>query len=391
MSDQAITETYIDRFDSTRRYCDADSHIMETFDWLKSYADPDMRDRLSDLGLGGAGAMAQKAIDNAVARQDDAEATAALEADVISSAKGWGALGAFNREERKRALDHLGFEKQLVFSTFAASQYLRTDEVDIRYGGARAHNRAMADFCKDDSRLIAVGSLPLEDADAAVKELDTALKEGCKSFWIPASPAGDKSPGHPDFDPVWARMAEAHAPIMLHIGQGTRTLDKKYENHGRAKAKDWLGGGENLRVLDYMVLPFAPEMFLSAMIFHGAFERHPGLRCGVIELGGGWVPSYMTRLDMALRFFSKSDPLLQELSLQPSEYMRRQIRVTPFAGEDVGALIRETGPELYLFSSDYPHPEGTKDPIGKFERTMEGISEADKRAFYSDNFDHMFA
>jgi predicted TIM-barrel fold metal-dependent hydrolase len=138
-----------------------------------------------------------------------------------------------------------------------------------------------------------------------------------------------------------------------------------------------------------MVLPHAPEMFLSAMVFHGVFERFPELRGGVIELGAGWVPAYLTRLDMAARFFMKSDPQVQELKLKPSEYVRRQMRFTPFAGEDVGALMRLTGPELYLFSSDYPHPEGSKDPIGKFEATLDGFDENAKTAFYSGNFDYL--
>ena len=151
----------------------------------------------------------------------------------------------------------------------------------------------------------------------------------------------------------------------------------------------FLGGGENLRVKDYMVLPFAPEMFLTAMVFDGVFERFAELRGGVIELGAGWVASFLARLDLAQRSFRKTDPMVAGLSLKPSEYIRRQVKFTPFPGEDVGRMIREAGPELFLFSSDYPHPEGTTDPIGRFERTFEGIDEAAKEQFYSGNFKDM--
>ena len=51
-------------------------------------------------------------------------------------------------------------------------------------------------------------------------------------------------------------------------------------------------------------------------------------------------------------------------------------------------MIRDAGPELFLFSSDYPHPEGTTDPIGRFERTFEGLEDAKER-FYSGNFEEM--
>jgi predicted TIM-barrel fold metal-dependent hydrolase len=75
--------------------------------------------------------------------------------------------------------------------------------------------------------------------------------------------------------------------------------------------------------------------------------------------------------------------------MKPSDYIRRAVKFTPFAGEDVGRMIRDAGADLFLFSSDYPHPEGTKDPIGRFEATMEGISEDEKDRFYALNFDEM--
>ena len=42
-----------------------------------------------------------------------------------------------------------------------------------------------------------------------------------------------------------------------------------------------------------------------------------------------------------------------------------------------------------MFSSDYPHPEGTNDPIARFERTFEGLGEADRDSFYRANFEDM--
>jgi hypothetical protein len=44
-----------------------------------------------------------------------------------------------------------------------------------------------------------------------------------------------------------------------------------------------------------------------------------------------------------------------------------------------------------MFSSDYPHPEGTDDPIGRFERTLQGIPEESKEKFYCENFQSMVA
>jgi len=53
-------------------------------------------------------------------------------------------------------------------------------------------------------------------------------------------------------------------------------------------------------------------------------------------------------------------------------------------------LIDTSHPELYLFSSDYPHVEGTTDPIGRFERFLKDYDENIKNLFYSENFLRLF-
>src|SRR5262252_4530680 len=138
---------------------DADSHIMETPDWVERHADPEIRAKLRPLGLGKAGGATYKMIEDAVARSNARAENGKPIANVVAGAKGWHAPGAFEPVERSKALDDLGFTQQLVFSTFAATQYLDHPDLDVRYGGLRAHNRAMAEFCKGDSRLIGVAQL----------------------------------------------------------------------------------------------------------------------------------------------------------------------------------------------------------------------------------------
>jgi predicted TIM-barrel fold metal-dependent hydrolase len=368
---------------------DADSHIMETPDWIARHADPEIRDRLPPLGLGKAGGATYQMIDDAVGRaKTRADSGKAIE-NVVAGPKGWHAPGAFEPAERSKALDDLGFSRQLVFSTFAGGQYLRHDDLDIRYGGIRAHNRAMAEFCKGDPRLIGVGQLSLQDPTRAVEEIKLAVALGCGAFWIPATPVGDKSPGHPDHDPIWATLCELNVPFMLHVGPNSQLVPKAYLNNGKPLPPDIIGGGENLRVRDFMTLAFAPQLFLTSLVFDGVLERFPKLRGGVIELGAGWVPEMLRTLDMSQKIFRRSDPQVAALPIKASEYIRRQIRFTPFPGEDVGRMIRDAGPELFLFSSDYPHPEGTDDPIGRFERTLSELSDDARQLFYRGNFEHM--
>src|SRR5215472_2425836 len=158
--------------------CDADSHIMETFDWLKAHADPELRDALPGLKLGGAGKLAEKAIAKAIEARKDEARTAELRANIIGGAKGWAAYGAFDKDDRRRALDDLGFRRQLVFSTFAQTQFGAEQDPVLRYGGARAHTRAMGDFCAGDARLMGVAVVPLDEPELARDEIVNAAKFG---------------------------------------------------------------------------------------------------------------------------------------------------------------------------------------------------------------------
>jgi predicted TIM-barrel fold metal-dependent hydrolase len=177
---------------------------------------------------------------------------------------------------------------------------------------------------------------------------------------------------------------------MLHVGASSPSLPPAYHKNGHPRPKDWLGGGENLRAKDYFALNFAPQNFLCSLALDGVFDRFPTLRGGVIELGAGWVPDFLRRLDGAWKGWRKTDPVIAGLSMPPSEFIRRAVRFTPYATEDAGVIIREGGEELFLFSSDYPHPEGTRNPIERFEKGFEGFSEAAKDRFYRRNFEDMF-
>lgn len=378
------------------RVChDADSHVMETPEWLDPFLDGALRDRLGSAGVFGSlygrgdNAKVPRLIAEARERKQDREASARAAEGLIAGPKGWSAFGAFDAEERVEAINRLGFSRQLVFATTSLFVFRNAREPEVLYGCARAHNRAMAAFCSADPRLIAVGYIPTEDPDMAVREFDEAYRLGCRAMWLSAAPWGERSPGHPDFYPLWQRFVDNNVPFVLHIGPNSRSLPPEYVNNGKPEQPDLHGGGENLRFKDFVVLPYSAEMFLATLIYDGLFDQFPTLKGGVIEFGATWVPSFLRKLDHGYRSFSKSDGLLQALKLKPSEYMRRQIKFTPFPNEDAGHLIRGTGAELYLFSSDYPHPEGTPDPIGRFEATFHGVTDADREKFYRSNFEEM--
>jgi len=371
-----------------RVFYDADSHIMETLDWLHGHATPEEAPLLGELSPANAGLGVKKAIAIAEARRRDPEATAKLlEQPLISGPKGWFAFGASTSDERSRALDLLGFTRQLVFPTFALGQFARSSDHAVVYAGAHALNRGMGSFCRADPRMLAVGFLPLQHVTKALATLEAGASAGIKAFWVSADAVGGRSPAHVDHEPVWRRLAELGIPLILHIGAG-RLLPSEYHINGRPAPSDWLGGGENLRAKDWPAAAHSAQHFLTTLVLDGVFERHPALRCGVIELGGSWMPGFMRILDQAASNFRKSEPLLQELTLKPSEYLKRQVRVSLFPFEDAGWLIEQAGEELFMFASDYPHPEGGRDPLGRFEASLDlhRVPEPARERFYSRNF-----
>ena len=383
-----MTESQPTPYAQGRVFYDADSHIMETLDWLQSHATPSEAELIPPLSPKNAGTGVEKAINKAVARRASAEETAKLlEQPLISGPKGWSAYGASTPDERSRALDLLGFQRQLVFPTFALGQFARSEDEAVLYAGTNALNRGMAAFCAGDPRMLAVGFLPLRDVSKTRDALEAGLAAGIKAFWMSADATFGRSPAHVDHEPIFARLAECGVPLILHIGAGS-LLPKAYHNNGRPAPTDWLGGGENLRAKDWPASAHAAQNFLTALTLDGVFERHPALRCGVIELGGTWMPGFLQLLDQAAHQFRRHEALLETLSMKPSEYIKRQVRVSLFAFEDAGWLIETCGDELFMFASDYPHPEGGRDPIARFEASLNarGIGEAARERFYHANF-----
>jgi uncharacterized protein len=360
---------------------DADSHIMEPLDWLETYADPSIRERLKPLGLELAGDLGKAA----ETLTTPPERSGDLLADVLGH-KGWKAVGANDPAARSEALDALGYGQQLVFSTFSSTQFNDLRDPDLLYGGSTAHNRGMADFCAHDPRLVAVGYVPLEDPERALRSAQEAIELGCGAILVSTRPPDSHSPSHPVLDPVWATIQEAGLPVVLHVGFGPRALRKAFNANGRPRPTSFLGDGENIRAKDYIALHQAPETFLSCLILDGHLERFPDLRWGVIELGAGWVVPLLGRLDSAQHMFAKTEPDIRALSMRASDYIRRQVRFTPFVHEPVAWLIELCGPELFMFSSDYPHPEGGRDPLSRFSGSLEGIDGQARAAFFAGNY-----
>ncbi len=370
----------------TKTILDADSHVMERVGFLDNFIAPAMKDRLKVDFFDMIAPLLGDAAEKAELRKRDA-AAAAEAATRIMTDKAWFALGAFDPAERSTALDLLGFDGQLVFATFTWGTFVGPD-LERQTAGASAHNRAMADFCAGDDRMYAVGYVPLTDTKAAAELAIEAVELGCKAILIPHVAAGDKAPTHPDLDPFWDVLNSANVPFVLHVGGSGHPagfIDQAYHNNGRPVAGHLGERGEGARAKDVIAVDHAVQIFLGALIFDGLFDKFPNLRGGVIEQGAGWVVSWMRRLDHLVGTFSKFEEPLRDLKASPSEYIRNHLKFTPYAREPVGWMIENGGPELFMFSTDYPHPEGGTQPIHHFDESLKGTDPASVDRFYAGN------
>ena len=365
---------------------DADSHLMELPDFLSAHADPSSRHLLPPLGNRTTGLFNPgEHVGKAGQSPEDVRKLLQLGDRITRGPKWHDALGAFSGAERSLALDLLGFEHQVVFSSFCARLIFEAP-LEVRYAAARAHNRAMAAFCGEDRRLIGVAMVPLDEPELALKEIINASELGLGAIWIAADAPGGRSPGHPALEPIWKSLAERRLPFILHVGSGALRISEEWMNDGHLEHVSARGGAEVIGSKDLTVIHHAPQRFISVLVLDGVLDRHSDLRGGVIEIGAGWVPDMIRRLDHAVDIWSKPEPHLARMRRKPSEQIRQQLRFTPYPFEDVSAMVNESFEELYMFSSDYPHAEGGRDPLGRFDRSVAPLGEAARTRFFSGNF-----
>ena len=369
---------------------DADAHTMELPNWFDDYADKNIQKAFRERFNGNKG-LAQTYFENI----DENHQTSAYQEkneEELMIRKNYDALGSFNSKDRSEALDLLGVQSQLVFPT-SPNVWLESlehgDDIDMLYSVAEATNRAQIDFCSDDKRLLPVTYIPLANIDRSIEIAKLAIQSGSSALLIPWACPKNHSTSHIGFEPIWSMAEESGIPILFHVGSADFVLPKAHSLNGMPKVKDFHGGEENFRSISYMAISSGPMQALSLLILDGVLERHPHLKFGVIELGSVWVPGFMKQLDSAFEAFSRHEERLQSLSLKPSEYINRQVRVTPYPTEPTGWVIKEAGNDIFMFSSDYPHVEGGRNPLARFEKSIEGISHEAQDKFFRLNFENL--
>lgn len=288
-----------------------------------------------------------------------------------------------DREARLAVMDEQGLEAILMFPTLACGieQALR-DDIPATMATLRAFNRWLDEdwgFSHQD-RLFAVPMLSLADPDGAVEELEWLLDRGARMVHlrpapVPTENGRGRSFGHPDHDPVWARLAEADVAVAFHLG------DSGYEMFAGAwGARDWFEpfrGGVD--VLSKLVVSDRPiHDTIGSMVVDGVFDRHPRLRAASIENGSDWVHL------LAKRLLKQANQTPWVFADSPLDTIREHVSVTPYYEEDMRKLADLIGVERVLFGSDWPHGEGLARPID-FVKELHALSDDEIRLVMRDN------
>jgi predicted TIM-barrel fold metal-dependent hydrolase len=281
---------------------------------------------------------------------------------------------------RVELMDEQGLDRTLLFPTLASLLEERMkDDPALTHEVIHALNEWLYEtwqFNYDD-RIFATPVITLPIVERAIEELDWVLERGARVVLIRPAPVpgyrGPRSFGLPEFDPFWEKVVEADILVALH------SSDSGYETY----ANEWMGS-------DAEMLPFKPEAFrmlqawrpiedaVSALVCHGALSRFPELKIAVIENGSSWVEPLLKNMADVYK------KMPQDFVENPVEVIKRNVHISPFWEEDLGALAELIGDDRVLFGSDYPHPEGLAEPAS-YMKELDGVPDETVRKIMGGN------
>lgn len=258
-------------------------------------------------------------------------------------------------------------------------------DLEARWAGLQAHNRWLADFCKDaPGRRAGIAQIMLHDIDAAVAEIRWAKDNGLTGgVLLPGAPPGSGLPPLFDptyYEPLWAICDELGMPLNHHSGSAAPATGEGAEDH----------------VILILEVTWWAHRAFTHLLVSGAFERHPGLRLVLTEQGTAWIPEELMRLDYFFDRFARAKgsqemewglPVIERMSLKPSEYFARQVSVgSSFIRPDEVKIRHAVGLDKIMWGSDYPHKEGSMPfTLEALRASFAGVDHGEVQAMLAEN------
>jgi predicted TIM-barrel fold metal-dependent hydrolase len=287
-----------------------------------------------------------------------------------------------DRDARLAWMDDQGVEAILLWPSLGLTvEWQMRDDPAACVANLESFNRWLDDAWgyAYRGRIFGVPFLTLVDLDAAVRELDRVLGRGARVVHLLFTPVGGRTIAHPDFDPFWARLAEAGVPVAFH-GAEAGYCDQFSAAFGERQRPPASGQSAFQRA----VLWERPIMdTLAALVLHNLFGRFPTLEAMSIENGSAWVPYLLRVMDKAEKTGRFGDWIGGRITDHPSALFRRHISVAPLDDDDIRGLVDLIGADRVLLGSDYPHPEGVPEPRQVLDG--HGLSDDEVRLIARDN------
>jgi len=271
---------------------------------------------------------------------------------------------------RLEHMDRMGVDIQGL-ATFV-SEYFYWAPAAVAADSARMQNDnlASAATAHPDRFALFGATVPLQDVDRAIAEMDRAVDElGFKGLQI-----GGTVDGHnldePRFRPFWAAVEAKGIPVILHPN----------------------GYPESHRFGDYFLTncignPLETMVSVTRLIFSGLFEEHPGIKLVLLH-GGGYLPFYCSRADHTWEV--RPETRVKIPDRPPSEYMKMLYYDTMvFQPLYLRHLAEIVGADRVMLGTDFPFDMGETDPVGLIDST-DGISDAQRDEIKGGNAARLF-
>lgn len=360
---------------------DADGHILEPPDLWERYLEPQYRDRairicvdrhgLEYVEINGQKSRVLRAgVLGALggAYQDPRELLTPGKVMYWESAQR--TPGAIDPTARVRELDAAGIDIALLYPTIGIVWEGECADPELSAAYTRAYNNYLFDFCSlYPDRLIPIAHVNLLDVDLAVAEVER-VKGKAKGIFTTPVPRNGRPVGDRYYDPFWAACEAAGLPVATHVQVRPDSLGQgMYAPTGEPAPE------KNPLWFTFMQLTEDSRLGLNCVFQGGVLERFPSLRYVVLEIGCGWLPSWMERADGKYEMFG----FTTDLQRKPSELWRRNCWVSAEADEAcIPEIARTIGAQRILWATDYPHIDAYKNPVKELREHIAALSPEDQ-------------